>query len=181
MKREYNPYTQEQKNFLRENISKFGSYEELANAASAFFGFPRSRQAIQSKCKEMGLKIGKNRGCFFKGSRTRAVPIGTVRKAQNGTYVKISDVGTGVTGYSYPDWVPLQKYIYEKAFGKLKDGEQVIFLDGNKNNYDLENLYPVDMKVKAYLARNRLYSHDPKITKSAIFLAKLILTIGGIK
>ena len=36
--------------------------------------------------------------------------------------------------------MPLQKYIYEKEYGKLKDGEFVIFADGNNRNFDLKNL-----------------------------------------
>ena len=170
-------YTLEQENFLRENILKVGSYAELANSISDFCGFPVTILSVKEKCKRMGIKLGKNAGKFKSKGRVRSLPVGTIRNSKNTTYIKISDIGTEVSGYGPPDWVPLQKYIYEKAFGKVKDGEQVIFLDGNKNNYNLKNLYPVDMKIKAYLAKNRLYSHDPEITKSAIFLAKLLATI----
>lgn len=181
MRRGYHQYTPEQETFLRENILKCDSYAELANSISDFCGFPITLLSVKEKCKRMGIKLGKNSGNFKPKGRPRALPVGTIRSSKNVTYIKISDVGTEVSGYEPPDWVPLQKYIYEKAFGKVKDGEQVIFLDGNKNNYNLKNLYPVDMKIKAYLAKNRLYSHDPEITKSAIFLAKLVMAVGGMK
>lgn len=174
-------YTPEQEAFLRENILKCDSYAELANSISDFFGFPFTILSVKEKCKRMGIKLGKNAGQFKSKGRVRSLPAGTIRNSKNVTYIKISDVSTGISGYEPPDWVPLQKYLYEKAFGKVQDNEFVIFLDGNKRNFDLKNLYPVTKQVTAYLAKNRLYSHDPEITKSAIFLAKLVLAVGGMK
>lgn len=179
MRSEYRQYTPEQEAFLRENISKCDSYEDLANLISDFCGSSFTVQSVKEKCKRIGIRLGKNAGRFKPKGRPRSLPIGTIRSSKNATYIKISDIGTGISGYEPPDWVPLQKYLYEKAFGKINEKEQVIFLDGNKDNFSLSNLCPVDMKIKAYLARNKMYSSDSQITKTAILTAKLILMLKG--
>ena len=179
MRRGYHQYTPEQEAFLRENISKCDSYEDLANLISDFCGSPFTVQSVKEKCKRIGIRLGKNAGRFKPKGRPRSLPIGTIRSSKNAMYIKISDIGTGISGYEPPDWVPLQKYLYEKAFGKINEKEQVIFLDGNKDNFSLSNLCPVDMKIKAYLARNKMYSSDSHITKTAILTAKLILMLKG--
>lgn len=50
-------------------------------------------------------------------------------------------------------------------------------------NFNPENLYPINRRIHAYMSRNRLWSKDAELTKTAILLAnlKVQLSSGGLK
>ena len=57
---------------------------------------------------------------------------------------------------------------------KYKIGEmRVIHLDGDSENYNIENLQAIPSAYCAKLCRNKLYSHHPLITKGAIMCFEL--------
>ena len=80
---------------------------------------------------------------------------------------------TGFSGYKEPDWLPLQKKIYQDAFGTVPKGRMVIFLDCDKTNFSLDNLYCIDRKISAQLAKNHWFSTDRNITLAAIKYCEL--------
>lgn len=81
--------------------------------------------------------------------------------------------GERIKSYSRPDWITMQEYVYVQSRGEVPKGKYICFLDGNIENFDIENLYPIDRKVSAYMSRNRLWSANPELTKTAILLAEL--------
>lgn len=107
----YTPYSQEERQFLRDNISDCGSFAELTRLLNAAFGSNRKMESVREQCnKRLHLKNGKNDGQYGKRSRTQ-LPVGTIRKSNNGTtYIKVADAaGQCTTGYREPAWIPLQK------------------------------------------------------------------------
>lgn len=167
--KKHHRYSEEEELFLRESISQFDCYADLTAAFNELFDCGLTRQSIQDKCtKRMRICIGKNKAQFRAGGRQRAVPIGTIRKTVNATYIKVSDVATGITGYAAPDWIPLQQKIWEDYNGKMPDGHMICFLDCNKENFSIENLCCIDRRISAILARNKWYSDNPEITLTAI-------------
>ena len=55
---------------------------------------------------------------------------------------------------------------------KLKDNEYVIFLDQDKNNFDINNLKVVSRKESAYMINQGLFSKDKSVTNLGIVVAK---------
>ena len=75
-------------------------------------------------------------------------------------------------------WEYKQRYIYEKYYGiKVKDNEHIIFLDGNKNNFNIDNLYKATNEecgyIGAFKINNNLIIKDKEITKILLLMAKL--------
>lgn len=74
-------------------------------------------------------------------------------------------------------WEYKQRYIYEQYHGvKLKTTDYVIFLDGNINNFDIDNLEKVNYKEAGYIGafkvNNDLIIKDKEITKALLLMAK---------
>ena len=171
----YTPYSQEERQFLRDNISDCGSFAELTRRLNAAFGSNRKMESVREQCnKRLHLKNGKNDGQYGKRSRTQ-LPVGTIRKSNNGTtYIKVADAaGQCTTGYREPAWIPLQKKIYQDAHGVVPDGYMVVFLNCDNNDFRPENLYPITRKTSARLAQNGWYSKNPELTMAAIRLCEL--------
>ncbi len=173
-------FTPEQERWLKENIEKADSYAHLVQMFNFVFGASRTVSQLRDKCtKQMGIGIGKNGGRFSRDSKPRKLPVGTIRKSQVATYIKIGDFVEDLTGYQKPNWIPLQQKIYEDAHGKLPDGMMVCFLDNDSGNFALENLRPITRQTSARMAKNGWWSTDPQITLAAILLCELQIAMKG--
>ena len=104
---------------------------------------------------------------MVKGNQGDNVPIGTERVKPDG-YVQVK--------ITKDKWEYKQRLIYSKYHNvKLKSDDYVIFLDHNKNNFDINNLKRISRKESAITCRIGGFSNDPNITKLGINIAKLIL------
>lgn len=64
-------------------------------------------------------------------------PIGTISDTMRGKMIKIAP----------RSWCSYAKFVWEQAHNeKLPVGTSFVFMDGNKNNYDVNNLYPLARK-----------------------------------
>lgn len=164
-------FTKQQEDFLVENFSKCSGYAELTSLFNDEFGDFRSVSQISDKCaKQLKLKGMQNKTRFAKGNIKTQCPIGTVRKSRNKTtYIKVLDSKYSYAkGYREPWWIPIQKKVYQDKYGKVPKGKMVIFLDGNSENLSIENLYMIDRKISAILAKNGWYSQNAEQTLTAI-------------
>ena len=80
-------------------------------------------------------------------------------------------------GKKKDNWKAKHILIYEKAHGPIPEGYKCAFLDGNRRNYDLDNLILVSKAESAYMARKRLYTDDKELTRTGVALARLGTTI----
>ena len=135
--------------------------------------------------KRHKIKRGFNRGQYGKGKVKEHKPIGTIMsptnfKTRSGgdryyQRIKVDTIpnirekkGGSVWNKNY---IPLQRYLYEKEYGKLKKGEFVIFLDGNRENFELNNLVAIDRKINGKLTGYHCQAKK-KITKAMIEVIK---------
>lgn len=81
------------------------------------------------------------------------------------TYIKVS----------YSSYVLKQKFLYEKYIGKIPNGYQVIFLDSNRDNFNLDNLFLVSNNVYYYMRQNHLFFNNKLLTKTFIINTELRL------
>jgi len=50
----------------------------------------------------------------------------------------------------------------------------MIFLNNNKTDFNITNLYPMKKKYLAYMSRNHWYSNNPDLTLTAIKWCELM-------
>lgn len=167
----YRYYTKEEEEWLVDNYCKYETYDDLTMGLNKHFGNDRLTSSVREKCtKRLGLKGMKNPTSYKNGNIKDQCPIGTVRKMNNGcTYIKVKDsTHSYQSGYREPYWLPIQKKIWIDHYGEVLDGKMVIFLDGNRENLDISNLYCIDRRISAVLAVSGWYSEDGNITLTAI-------------
>ena len=87
-------------------------------------------------------------------------------------------------GYSFikvaepKKWQLYQKYVWEKAHRtKLSKDQIVIFLDGNKENFDPDNLAMVTRKELMILNHEKMLTADKDLSKTGVLVAKLKMKI----
>lgn len=72
-------------------------------------------------------------------------------------------------------WMRKHRYLWEQATGeKLRKGDRVIFLDGNKRNITAENLAKVSGSQLARLNQNHLLYSDADLSRAGVLMAKLL-------
>ena len=128
-------YTAEQDAWLVENFSKLGR-KECTRQFNEKFGQRRSEASIKVRCnKYLGLRISdENASCHRSNARTRYFSGHEIINASGYTLVKVNDERRYITK---------QRYLYEQVYGKIADGYSVIFLDGDRTNFNLSNLIAV--------------------------------------
>lgn len=103
-------------------------------------------------------------------------PIGYERITQDG-YTEVKVKMRPSRSDCNDNFVPKQRLIWEQANGPLPPGYVVIFKDGNKRNFALDNLAAVTRYECMEMNRHDLFSSDPQATETGILLARLRTTI----
>ena len=70
-----------------------------------------------------------------------------------------------------------QRLIYKEKFGNIPNNHTVIFLDGNRNNFNIDNLALVSKKQVRVMCLFDLFYNDKELTKTGIILANLKLKV----
>lgn len=71
-------------------------------------------------------------------------------------------------------WQLKHRYIYEKKYGKIPDGYNLIFLDGNRKNLEFSNLKLVSKAEDLIMNNNKLFTQDKELTNTGTIIAKVI-------
>lgn len=75
-------------------------------------------------------------------------------------------------------WKQLHRLKYEEFHGvRLKEDEMVMFLDGDHNNMDPENLVKITKRENQILNQKKLRSQDPEISYTGLAVARLEIAI----
>lgn len=114
---------------------------------------------------------------FKKGNKPlNAVDIGEESMRYSGSkpddlgyvHVKVCD------GKGNKNWVPKQRVIYEQHYGPIPKGYKVIFADGNRFNFDIDNLVLVSSSEELIMNQKSLRYDDQDLTKTGHLIAKVI-------
>ena len=186
-KRKQHKWTDEEKEYLA-LIVKGSTYKEITKKMNDKFEYNFSEEQVKgmmyrnklttgtggyfkkgSTPWNKGLKgyMGANKTSFKKGTiPPNQVPIGT-ESITKGGYIKVK-VGE-------PNkWKLKQRYIYEQHYGEIPNNYNVIFADGNKMNFDIDNLIAVSKSEMLILNNNNLRFEDKELTKVGVNVAKVI-------
>lgn len=167
-------YTQEQEDWLIENVDNYINSIGLSACFNETFKTNRSAMAIRAKIKHLlphhkyshsgGLEKGFGK-CSF------SLPVGTERWKDGYLYVKVADnplPKNFTVAQIRENWVVKHRLVWESAYGKIPDGKLIIFLDGDRSNFDLENLYCIDRKITTVMMRNKWFTNSKEHTLAAI-------------
>lgn len=168
----YHEYTDREKEWLMEHIDN-GTLAELTEMFNAEFDVTVPRHSISDMCfKVLKLKKVHNKGRFEKGGgNSLTYPIGAERKYDGYWYVKVDDKyheGKTTSKMFRENWKQKQVVVYEQAHGKIPDGHFVVFLDTDRENFAIDNLYCIDRKTLAVMNSKSWFKTDPALTLTAI-------------
>jgi len=136
-----------------------------------------------------GSDTGGYKGHFKKGHLPQNYrPVGSERVDSLGyTWVKTADKLTEYVIRVYKDRITIteelrqqhqrkmkHQLVWEAANGAIPKGHVVIFGDGNKQNFNLDNLLLVSNAQLARLNQNGLIYNDADLTRTGIIIADLI-------
>lgn len=186
-------WTEEEIEFIRK-IYPYYENKEISKMVKNKFGFDVSaRNLINAKTiYKMPDKVIPNSGRLQKGvvpwNKGKRMSDETKKKLKNTFFKKgqtinnrpIGSTRLGNDGYlvikiEEPNkWQLYQRYVYEKAHGvKLAKNEAVIFADGDRSNFDIDNLIKVSKANLCYLNSNNLIFDDPELTKVGVTVSKV--------
>lgn len=178
--------TTEQHNYLVA-IQKGKTAKEIVRLMNTKFGLSLVAKQIKTYRQNHGLHSGltgrfpkghvpynkgkklpgmRNSGQFQKGhSPKNWMPVGSIRYTTDG-YPKIKVAEPNV-------WEFLHRKTWADHHGPIPKGHSVVFLDGNKTNYDISNLACLSRNEVARMNQNHWFSSDAELTKTGIGLTKL--------
>lgn len=176
-------YTDEMKLFIRENVKGITTYE-LTDLLNSAFGTNFKRKQIKCLIYDMGLKNGVDTR-ITKESRKK-MPISKNRIVHNKLPKGSEGVRNGYVTIKVDDnnrWKYKQVHIYEQHHNVSVDGnkERVIFLDGNKRNFDIDNLMLISKKENFHMNSRNLRFNDKELTKVGLSLTKLNIKINELE
>jgi hypothetical protein len=178
------------------------SYAELTERFNRRFGLEFTVERLKSTVYRLGLGNGRDcrfhpgqishnkgkkgycapgseKGWFKPGHRPHTwKPVGTERIDREG-YVEVRIRNSG--GKLRKNWKAKQRIIWEKAYGKIPRGSVVLFADGNKQNFALENLLLVSRGELAVMNRNGLIFSHGDLTKAGKTIADIKLRIADLR
>ena len=157
-------WTEEYIGYLRE-IAEGKSHKEITKLMSDKFNYGFNVKQIRNLLHRNGIKTGTKSG--IKPKKTNAV----------------SHLGNGYTMIKVEGgkWKHNHRYIYEKYHGKIGEGNYIIFLDGDKTNFSIDNLVEVSKKQLLYINKNNLKYDNAELSKAGIEVANLMIKANEVK
>lgn len=159
---EYRLFCKEALEYMRNHNQD--SYEQLKDDVNSIFNKDYSLQQIKSACywyKLREFQKRRERESFSKPDFSERL-----RKS------KAARIEIKING----KWIPKSKYVYETSTGKkVQDDEVIVFLDGDFNNFDLNNLLCVKRDLLAIVNSHLsgTCKNNAELTKFKYDIAKL--------
>lgn len=165
--------TEEQKKFIEEYYPHH-SVEETTRAFNEKFGTNKKKYTMRNYAQRHGLKVdedlvteSKFRAAHKEGSKRALRKVGDMRFEGRYWIIKTED-----------GWELIHQYVWKKHRGEIKKDHVIIYLDGDVNNYSIDNLLEVPYKYLGMLNMNKMKSIDPEITKTGVMWCQLYEAIG---
>ncbi len=115
------------------------SRRELAEEINKRFGREFTDKAVCAHCYENGIQLGL---CYSNSDVQRGEkhwrhrPVGSFQEKKGYIRIKVAEPNK---------WMQYQRYVWEQHHpGQSAEGKTVIFMDGNKRNFDISNLECVE-------------------------------------
>lgn len=123
------------------------SRRELAEEINKRFGREFTDKAVCAHCYENGIQLGL---CYSNSDVQRGEkhwrhrPVGSFQEKKGYVRIKVAEPNK---------WMQYQRYVWEQHHpGQSAEGKTVIFMDGNKRNFDISNLECVERSELSVMA-----------------------------
>lgn len=196
-------YTEQERDFLKGYIPGH-TYKEIAAAFNQKFDPPITVSKVKAYMANHKMKNGlsgrfqkghipANKGThppsvgrmaetqFKKGHLPHNTkPIGYERVNRDG-YIEVKirmrpDRKTGKKNFA-----PKHRLIWEKAYGPIPPGHNIVFLDGNKRNFALGNLACISKAENQQMTMKKMWYRDKALTASGIAIARIGVALTAAK
>lgn len=157
------------------------------------FGILLTESQIGNFKTKHKLKSGTHGGQFVKGftprNKGKKMSAETYRKVKGTMFKKgnipknhreVDSERINIDGYveikvAEPNkWKLKSRVLYEQYHNvKLTKSDVIIFLDGNRLNLNIDNLFLISRAALARFNQDKLYSDNPEMTKAAALMAEL--------
>ena len=162
LKRGFHVWKAEEILFLEENNNMY-TKKELTKKFNEYFNLDLTPRQIRAECCHLGLSAvvdGRNKDSF------KRLELNTISTYKHGGKEKLRIKVKNELHKANENWMPLEKYLYEKENNiKLKSNDIIMFLDNNPKNMNLNNLILVNKKTAFVLNINK-YSGYGELTKA---------------
>ena len=176
-------FTDEEIAFVRDNAQRLTT-RKLAEAFTERFGQPTGQTMIRRLMARNGINT-------MHEKRNLPLPVGTERWSDyyKCMMVKVRNMNvSGIKDKKQRDrlrnsqWMLKQNAIWESAHGKqLPKSKVIVFLDGDRTNYNPENLYASDLNVVGTIEKMQMHSEDADIYKTALMWGELFYEMKKVK
>lgn len=166
-------FTPEQDAWLIERQRQY-SIHDLTQLFNQTFDIDRSEQVIKVHCNRV-------LGTRFRNDKSQeGMPIGSETIRGGFIWVKVSNTAK-CSNSAYKNWKQKSHIVWEQHYGCMPPkGHTIIFLDGNRQNCDINNLYAVSGKVLREMSKKSWWRSDPEFTLTAIRWCELHYAIKGV-
>lgn len=195
-------WTEEEVEFIR-GIYPYYPNKVVAKMVTDKFGFEISASNLTNIKLKYGIpdKMIPNSGIFQKGqvpwNKGKKMPDETKEKVKKTWFKKgmipknhkpIGSTRITVDGYKEikiaepNEWQLYARYLWEKEHGeKLTPNDVIIYADGDKENFDIDNLVKINRANLIHLNRNNLIFNEPELTKAGVNVSKIVEKINKLK
>ena len=171
----HHPFTEEQDEWLREHCHEYANYVAVADAFNKRFGVEKTERGIQAHCAKF-LKLISGRQAYKKGHQTwNNAPVGSDRSIQRIHLCENQDQ-------------ELRHRIISKNSGlfgeqhhgkKVPKGHVIVFLNSDKTDFSIENLYCISRKISTIMVTNGWFTDSREHTLTAIKWCELHFALKG--
>ena len=183
-------YSQEMKQWLRDNV-KGRSLIQLTEDFNKHFGTNFKTNQIGHLKGDLNLRNG-NDTKFKKGqeanNKGQKMSEAQRKKLEHTWFQKghtpmnFQEIGTeyvDVDGYivtkvSRTKWIHKQRAVWEQHHGPIPKGYVIIFLDGNTQNCDINNLRMIKRSLSQKLTNFKMRSSEPLVTQAGASIVELL-------
>lgn len=150
-----------------EKYASSKTFDELLEISRTKFKYNINRNQLRKYLSRRKIRYKDFRPAVHK--QTTALPSGT-------EYVKDDGMVLVKLGNGY--WEYKQRYLYEQYHGvKLTNKDYIIFLDGDRTNFNIDNLKRVSNRVAGQFANIKLEAKSKEIIEAALISAELDVLI----
>lgn len=161
--RRHKAFGEAEDEFLKRNYPILSS-KELEDEFLIQFGYRREGQELRLRCWYLGIKKEEDAAKRSREISQYKRELGEELIDASG-YVKVK---VSTHGNSNERWKLKHREIWKAHHGEIPEGHVLVFLDGNKQNCDIENLACVPFNYLGYLSSFKRRSESPLITKTQI-------------
>lgn len=157
-------FTETEREFLKENIEKY-SYPALAEMFNSKFNTRCTVSSITQQCMTF---LNVKKGSSYVPHNVMELGTEVTKRKVKGyetVYVKIAE---GLKDKKSEMWKPKHQVIWEKHNRPITDDEVIIFLDMDRTNFDIENLYCIPKKIMRVMNLNKWFTNSREHTLTAI-------------